>query len=516
MSQEILYTSAPEGLKAGSRGFCTVVSTAGMAKNLAERLESLSGYRHAFETHDPRSKYNPVNYQHLIASVGGRKLHVLSRICDAGFDYTKRSNKLAHHVAIEPAEALVATGGPAWVMTSPGFFQTAWDGETRILPEGRPLRAEACPTRVCSRWKRLSAKAGDAGDEGWAGVLAENARTRGGKPISVIYPVGAEPLPLVVEALSLLPQEQRWQVTFSTYFTKLPAGLECQWRFIFDGSSEADVLRRNPHAQLIDLCKPLGAAPDGELVLAARRGIAPLTAPPKAQAPAPAGAVSQDTSDSPPEAAPDAGELTLAPPERVGRASRGGLPADDVLRSRMESAAKKRNSPLVFVMGGGAMLLFVAVFGLAAYLVTSGGNNNRQTVATADPPMEPTGPHATDAAAHAAAEASAAADKKRAAREKAAMEKAASDKAKAVKAKAVKAKADKEAADKTKAAQEREQELAFPFSALKKDPYRLVIPEYKSGGSLEGNQDNERQVRLGLVFSESPRNVSMELLGADL
>ena len=31
MIEEIIYTSAQKGLKAGSRGFCTVVSTAGMA-----------------------------------------------------------------------------------------------------------------------------------------------------------------------------------------------------------------------------------------------------------------------------------------------------------------------------------------------------------------------------------------------------------------------------------------------------------------------------------------------------
>ena len=55
MSQEIIYTSAPQGLKPGSRGFCTVVSTSGMAKNLAERLESRSGYRHAYPAHHSRA-----------------------------------------------------------------------------------------------------------------------------------------------------------------------------------------------------------------------------------------------------------------------------------------------------------------------------------------------------------------------------------------------------------------------------------------------------------------------------
>jgi len=114
VSQEILYTSASKGLKPGSAGFCTVVATRGMAKNLAERLESLTGYRHAFAVHDKNAHRNPVNHAYLKVTVGGRKYHVLSRICDAGQDYSNRSNKLAHHVALEPSE-LVA-GGPAWVL----------------------------------------------------------------------------------------------------------------------------------------------------------------------------------------------------------------------------------------------------------------------------------------------------------------------------------------------------------------------------------------------------------------
>jgi hypothetical protein len=48
MSQELIYTSAPRGLKPGTRGFCTVVSTQQMSQPLAERLESLSGYRHVY------------------------------------------------------------------------------------------------------------------------------------------------------------------------------------------------------------------------------------------------------------------------------------------------------------------------------------------------------------------------------------------------------------------------------------------------------------------------------------
>lgn len=82
MSVELLYTSAVQGLKQGSRGFCTVLSTTGMPLNLANRLESLSAYRHVFPPNSPDAAQNPVNYSHIRITVGGRPLSILSRISD--------------------------------------------------------------------------------------------------------------------------------------------------------------------------------------------------------------------------------------------------------------------------------------------------------------------------------------------------------------------------------------------------------------------------------------------------
>ena len=66
MSQELIYTSAPRGLKPGSQGFCTVVSTQGISASLVQRLEALSGYRHVFPPQDPNARLNPVLFSHLI------------------------------------------------------------------------------------------------------------------------------------------------------------------------------------------------------------------------------------------------------------------------------------------------------------------------------------------------------------------------------------------------------------------------------------------------------------------
>jgi hypothetical protein len=239
--------------------------TEGIPPGLVDRLESLSGYRQAFPIHDPRARLNPVNYSHLIVPAGGRRFHVLSRIADAGQDYTGRSNKLAHHVALEAAER--PAGNPAWALRSPGFCQTSWDGATRTLASGRRPPSGTRGPAVCRAWQEA------AGDAGWAGVLIASALEPGAKPVSVIYPAGMDVLPLVEEALALVPGERQWEVTFSTYFTKLPAGLDCLWRFVFDESPEAQALRRNPHAGAIDLCGEPGLPPASPYADAARDGV---------------------------------------------------------------------------------------------------------------------------------------------------------------------------------------------------------------------------------------------------
>lgn len=263
MSQELIYTSAPRGLKPGSRGFCTVVSSEGMAQNLAEQLEALSGYRHVFGPHDAQSHLNPILWSHLKLTVGGRPYHVLSRIADAGLDYTNRTNKFAHHVALDRGETVPA--GPAWVLSQPGFMETAWDGTPRIVPAGRrPARADVGPA-ACTAWQAAT------GDAGWGGALAETALAN--RPAVIVYRPGTSVLPLVAESLALVPPDRRWDVTFCTYFTRLPPGVACLWRFVIEGTPEASTAR-TPQALVINLAAA-ARAPDSPWTEAARTGRIP-------------------------------------------------------------------------------------------------------------------------------------------------------------------------------------------------------------------------------------------------
>jgi hypothetical protein len=264
VSHELLYTSAPKGLKPGSKGFCTVVCTQGMPPPLSTALESLSAYRPVYPAGDRNSVSNPVVWSHVKLNAGGRAYHVLSRIADFGLDFSQRGNKLAHHIALEPSE-LVACG-PAAVLEVPGTMDRSWNGQPRLLPAGRPLRSVSRPPAICNAWWTL------AGDAGWAGEVAESFLQTPDRPVYIEFAPGMDLLPLMDEAIGLLPADRRWDVTFSTYFTSLPPGVTCAWRGVLSGSPEAVQVREISRALYINLCEPVRAATGGNLVQLARIG----------------------------------------------------------------------------------------------------------------------------------------------------------------------------------------------------------------------------------------------------
>ena len=184
MSQELHYTSVPRGLKAGSRGFCTVAHSDGLSQSLLERLEGLSGYRPRFKPNDPNEGLNPVVWSHL--RLTNPSVSVLSRVGPAGLDYTGRENKYAHHVVLDSGEQ--PAGGPAWLLARPGFMQSSWPGTPQVLSAGRPVPLGDQPSAVCRAW------AEQAGDAGWAGVVAESFLNDPKRPVVLIYDPGADVL----------------------------------------------------------------------------------------------------------------------------------------------------------------------------------------------------------------------------------------------------------------------------------------------------------------------------------
>ncbi len=261
MPQELIYTSAESGLKAGSRGFCTVGATDGMPPRTVTLLESLSGYRH---THSPTQQPhpgNPVNWSHLHTEAGDS---LLSRIADAGLDYSGRSNKIAHHVLLSSSQR--AMTGPAAMAAAAGNLVETWNHAPMRIPN-RSLAEGTVPSLPARAWQSVS------GDAGWAGVLAATA-TDPAKPTAyLIFEASQNVFLLIQEAMALLSPETRWRITFSTLFMGVPPGMSCQWRCVLAGSREHASVPPHNRVLRIDLTSPLGAAPEGTLVHLARTGI---------------------------------------------------------------------------------------------------------------------------------------------------------------------------------------------------------------------------------------------------
>lgn len=221
MSWELYYTSAERGVNPHSRGFCTVARTETMPHAVVERLESLSHYSPVYPAGSDRADRNPLAWSHWRIPIGARMRSVLSRVAFVASDYTGRAGNFAHHVLLEPSEQVPA--GPVALLREPGVMEERWEAEPMMLP---------------ARIIEMTAPANppNASGAGWPARLAEAFVADPDRPAYVIYEAGADLLPMLGEAVALLPPALRWQVTFSTYFTELPAGLACAWRCVPAGT----------------------------------------------------------------------------------------------------------------------------------------------------------------------------------------------------------------------------------------------------------------------------------------
>ena len=242
MPSELIVTSAPKGLFPGTYGFCAVACSRGMNESTMRSLESISGYRHI------DGSVKPVVYSHYEYEISGVKKHAISRIADAGVDYSNRTNKIAHHLVLSDSEMNALSSGPAALCATQGVFVEKWsDSEPprylndRVLNNPLAIAARSIPN---GEWRRV------AGDPGWAGALASTVKSK--RPVALIVRPDQNVLLLFQEALALLSPNERWQATFSTFFTSAPPAARCQWKTLVVGAYDAKVLS-DSRALVLDL-----------------------------------------------------------------------------------------------------------------------------------------------------------------------------------------------------------------------------------------------------------------------
>ena len=179
MASEVVITSVPRGVKLGRTGFQVVMRTAGVSDGMLSSLEQLAGYRHVFPQGSGR---NPLIYTYRLIRSPAGELRVLGRTVDAGNDFSNRSNKLAHLLAIDGTELnSLQNSSPAAVLAAidSRFLQT-WQGGPEERRSSFPLPAAPVPPTPCSRWSDVK------GDAGWAGLIAQRA-VQGQPSLCLLY-----------------------------------------------------------------------------------------------------------------------------------------------------------------------------------------------------------------------------------------------------------------------------------------------------------------------------------------
>lgn len=274
MAHELIYTSAERGLRPGTRGYCTVAYTRGMMPQNVQLLDALSAYKSMYSAQEAAAMTEPVSWSHYKEALLGHSCSVLSRVSPTGVDHTNRSNKLAHHILIQSRER--PAGGPLWLSSQENMFIEQWEGTPRLIEMPKTLPQGDETDFSCRRWKELT------GDAGNAGVLAAHFHAMPDNPVFIAYEPGMDMFGLLQESMALLQPEERWNVTYNTYFTSLPAGATCVWRCCVADSEALREGRRNPKATVIDLTKQLPEPDAGnDYVRRARSGEGPAPTMPQ-------------------------------------------------------------------------------------------------------------------------------------------------------------------------------------------------------------------------------------------
>lgn len=245
---ELVNTSLPNGLIAGTHGFATVAMTKGMPDSLRTRVEAYCAYAHRTNAHDASyNRENPVNWFHAVLPQGE---HVVGRTAPAEFDYTGRTNRLAR-TFVFGKNALPLVGGARVLLLERARVSEPWQGEARWLDEdqeteARLRREQIGGTTDAPAWRRMFGDV-DGLDfaRKFARLLAKNVR-HGGKAISFKTSAardadGMELLALFADLIDLLPFNLRSDVAFSTYSASWPNGSVCHLRGVYDRDRAFDM-----------------------------------------------------------------------------------------------------------------------------------------------------------------------------------------------------------------------------------------------------------------------------------
>lgn len=255
-SFELIYTSAPRGLKPGTSGFATVAKTRSIPPNVAAVAETLSGFRGSLPN-------GFAAFSQLSLKIGSTRYLFFSRIADCGLDYSGRANYIAHHWAFDAAEAARFGLNPnAFWTNERDLFVRRWNREPEATSEKdwtfwTAARRETTAPRRCESWEKAT------GDAGWGAVFAATALC--GRRATLLVAPEIDLTTLFAEALGTLPPETARRVSFAAPFFAAPIGVEIGWRGAWTGAPSENAVRgANRNALFFDASTPGRVSLDGK------------------------------------------------------------------------------------------------------------------------------------------------------------------------------------------------------------------------------------------------------------
>ena len=227
MPQQLIYTSAQRGLVAGRSGHCTVARSAAMRDALMLQLEKFSYYQHLSLTGGQERRISASR----VFEIRGTRYHVLSRIQDAGLDFTGRTNFLAHHLVFTPEEIRQFASPPIILARWSGWLNS-WSKEPEQLENedwGNLSELSTTVSVPAQNWQALSGEAANG-----YGML----EIRSGSSFRVDNVSEEQILALFAESLELLelrdPRRDftvsAWQYTFTTSMQEQDNPADFKWR----------------------------------------------------------------------------------------------------------------------------------------------------------------------------------------------------------------------------------------------------------------------------------------------
>ena len=244
MALQLIFTSTPQGLEPGRSGYCTVARHKDIRQRLVRELERLSVYD--FGQQVGANRVDISVYRKI--ALGSEEFYVLTRICDAGMDYTNRTNYLAHHLILDGFE-IATSPSPAEVFLNWNGWKRKWEEGPRYLTPGEEVKLSGFKSKglvPCKNWLSFT------NDPGNGASLVSQSMV---KPIVLENAPGQSShlLQLFAESSALLKlQLDAWDYSFTTYLQGNDDPKSFAWLGI-EGQPAGERLKQGGLRNYIDL-----------------------------------------------------------------------------------------------------------------------------------------------------------------------------------------------------------------------------------------------------------------------